>query len=443
MNYIFSLIITLGILVTIHEWGHYIVARLCGVKVLRFSIGFGKPFLSKFNSSGTEFAIAPIPLGGYVKMLDERETEVPEHEKHLSFNAQPLWQRAAIVAAGPLINLLFAALIFVFLFTRGVEYQPVVFAEPERGTPAYQANIHSQMALLEIDGKPVKDWQDVMYELARHAGAQATVDLKVSHANAIKNLELNVDGLFVDPSKDPRDQLGLMPWYPAVVGQVMDGSAAKGAGFLAQDKVVSVDGEAIDGWMQWVDVVRNNPERQISVKVERGSDTKVLQLTPQKRQEAGYTFGQAGLMLDGGALSHFIPNQVFDLPLFSAIGASVYEVKRSLGLQLSLLKKMVVGQISAKHLGGPVAIAQGAEQSMSMGLQSFLQFLAGFSIMLGLMNLLPIPVLDGGHLLFMGFEAITGKPPSEKWQGRLTAIGLALLLSIMVFAIFNDVMRVL
>lgn len=451
MSYLFALVITLGILVTIHEWGHYIVARLCGVKVLRFSVGFGKPFLSRYNKQGTEFALAPIPLGGYVKMLDEREVEVPEHEKHLSFNAQPLWQRAAIVAAGPLINLLFAALVFIFLFNRGMEYQPIVFAEPDKGTPAYHAQIKSQMTLLSIDGKPVKDWQDVMYELAKFAGESASVELSVNDDGKLRALSLDVNDLFVEPEVDPRRQLGLLPWYPAVIGMVMENSSAELAGFQVQDKIISYtqastfDGteQAIDGWMHWVDIIRSHPERQLNVKLLRGTETKVLQITPQKRVANGQTFGQAGLGLDVNALSEFVPNQILQLSFIKSIGQGFYEVKRSLVLQLSLLRKMIVGKISPKHLGGPVTIAQGAEQSISLGLQSFLQFLAGFSIMLGLMNLLPIPVLDGGHLLFMAYEAITGKLPSEIWHGRLTVIGLVLLLSIMVFAIFNDLMRVL
>ncbi len=445
MMMLLGFVATILILVTVHEFGHFLAARACGVKVLRFSVGFGKPFYSFYDRKGTEFALAPIPLGGYVKMLDTREAQVSPELLPVSFNHQPLWQRAIIVAAGPLINLLLAVVLYFALFTSGYQYQPAVIGDAIAESPA-AGQVESGWELVSLNDRRVLGWSDAFKAMSFEAGSGAkTLDMRfIDASGADQQASFTLSDIFVDPQDNPFQRLGLLPkqvQLPAVIGDVVDGYPASLAGLKAGDRIVAIDGESISYWQEMTEIVRANPERELNLRVERGSNELEIRLTPRTVENDGIRIGQMGASLDSDVMASYYQPQTLKLGLVDGLIQGVSKTSEMVQIQLVMLGKLVTGQLSTDHIGGPISIAKTAGSSVDAGLQSFVLFLAAFSVMLGVLNLLPIPVLDGGHLLLMAAEWVRGKPLSDQWQARLTQFGLLLVLFLTFFAISKDLMN--
>ena len=455
---ILALIVTLGILVTIHEFGHFWVARRCGVKVLRFSIGFGKAVKTWVGRDGTEYVIAPIPLGGYVKMLGQEDASVadegniPENQKHLSFSSKPLWQRMAIVAAGPAANFLLA--IFVFWFVNvlyGLTGTAPVLANVVNDSSAYRAGLRAGDELVAIDGVETTIWTQVTMQLLARLGE--TGELKISAipagASAAREYIIPLQSWESDNAEpNPLSSLGFVQYeIPPVIEGVVDGGAAEAAGLQAGDRILAAGDDSISDWVQWVQLVRENPQVPILVLVQRGNEEVTLSLTPElSAAEDGSPIGRIGAYVQEFDLYASLPEgrvREVNYNVLTAIVPAVQETWEKSVFVLDSMKKMVVGLISVKNISGPITIAQVAGETASYGLEVYLGFLAVLSISLGVLNLLPIPVLDGGHLLYYAIEAIIRRPVPEKVQAMGLQLGLLLISGIMVLAIYNDVSRLL
>jgi len=455
---VLALIVTLGILVTFHEFGHFWVARRCGVKVLRFSIGFGKPFKSWYGKDGTEYAIAPIPLGGYVRMLGQDDLravhgdDISEEDRAQAFNFKPLWQRFAIVAAGPLANFLLAIVVFwlinVMYGQRGVA--PVI-AEVMPDSPAYVAGLRAGDEIVAIDGVDTNIWQQVTMQLLQRLGE--TGELHISAVPAQSNLPRdysialqNWQSRTTEP--DPLGSLGLIQYrIPPVIDGVVAGGAAEQAGLQAGDRVVSANGTEITSWMQWVQMVRDHPELEMMVVVQRAGQSLDLAIQPGASVDRdGQRIGSIGAWVQPYDLRASLPPEMrreINYNVLSAVAPAVRETWDKSVFVLDSIKKMVIGLISVKNINGPITIAQVAGETASYGLEVYLGFLAILSISLGVLNLLPIPMLDGGHLLYYTIEAIIRRPVPEKVQAMGLQLGLLIIGGIMILAIYNDVSRLL
>ncbi len=440
-------LITLGILVTIHEWGHFYVARRCGVKVLRFSVGFGKPLVSWRDKHNTEYVIAAIPLGGYVKMLDERETEVPADQLHLSFNRKPVWQRIAIVAAGPLVNLIFAVFAYWVMYGYGVSsVAPVVGAVTE-GKPVAAVSIPVPGEIVSVDGYKTATWDDVNLRLASRVGESGSIhlQLRADDASLVESFIIPISSWAVDVDKEsPVSALGLVPWrphQPAVVAELVEEGRALQAGLQRGDEIFSVDGEVIADWISFVREVQARPEQVLNLVVLRGEQRLNIELRPEgKLDEKGQAYGFVGI----GPKPVDWPEKykrTVQYDLFNAIGKAFEKSWQMIVLTLESIWKMIEGVISVKNLSGPITIAKVAGAQASAGFEYYIGFLAYLSISLGVLNLLPIPVLDGGHLLYYFTELVTGRPVSERIQLIGLKFGMAILFSLMFLALFNDFMR--
>ncbi|MBS98211.1 MAG: sigma E protease regulator RseP [Oceanospirillaceae bacterium] len=440
-------IVTLGILVTIHEWGHFWVARRCGVKVLRFSVGFGKPIWMRKGRDGTEYAVAAIPLGGYVRMLDEREGDVPESQRHLAFNNKPVLQRMAIVAAGPVVNLLFAVLAYWFLFVYGVTAVVPVVGEVRSGSPAQKAGLEAGVELLEIDGHSVQSWDEVNLRLAARVGESGSLELLAGEPSrgVAQRYTAKLDDWSVDLEKEsPISALGIIPFrpdLPAEIGMLDPDGAAARSGLQVGDRVLAVNGEPIRNWIDFVEHVRAAPGETLELSVDRAAETLSLALMPGERvDEQGQVYGYIGA---GVKAVDWPPEMLRDLrhgPL-EALWIGVQKTGQMIGLTLDSIGKMIAGAISVKNLSGPITIAKVAGASAASGLESFISFLAYLSISLGVLNLLPIPMLDGGHLMYQLVELVRGRPVSERVQMLGLRLGMAMLMSLMALAILNDIAR--
>jgi len=451
--------VLLGVIIAVHEWGHFFVARRCGVQVLRFSIGFGRPLWSRLGQDGTEYVVAAIPLGGYVKMLDEREAPVPADQLHRAFNRKPVAQRFAIVAAGPLVNLLFAVLLCWLLFVAGTQQLAPVIGSVAKSSVAERAGLVAGDEVLAIDGVAVRSWEDVPLRLAARVGESGDILFRVRAASGEREVALPVDA-FMHGREDgsPSAEIGIAPWFPSVppvVGRVVEridsdaGSVpgpAAGAGLRPGDRILRVDGLAVSDWSDWVDAVRASPAIPLQVDIERDGATQTVALTPVAMTRDGVTIGAVGLVMQTLRWPEDWPREyVREIrygPLESVPRAVAETWERSV-LTLESIGKMVSGMMSVQSVGGPISIAKGAGATASLGPEVFLGFMAFLSISIGLLNLLPIPVLDGGHLVFYAIEAVRGRPLPERVQLVALNIGVALLLALMSLAIFNDVMRVL
>lgn len=453
-----ALVVTLGILVTIHEFGHFWVARKCGVKVLRFSIGFGKAVKTWYGKDGTEYVIAPIPLGGYVKMLGQEDTRadagssVAEEERHMAFNFKPLWQRFAIVAAGPLANFLLAILVFwsinVFYGQRGVA--PVI-ANVAESSAAWEAGLRAGDEIVAVDGVETEIWQQVAMQLLNRMGETGTLEITAIPEGQSAPVDYPIpvqSWLSRTTEPDPLGSLGIVQYEiePVIDTVVPDGPAAV-AGLMPGDRVVETDGISVRSWAQWVEMVRQSPELSLDVVVQRGMDRVALSIVPQVTELAdGERIGTigAGVQIQDlyGSLPPEMRREVSFNPI-SAIGPALQETWDKSVFVLDSIKKMVVGLISVKNINGPITIAQVAGETASYGLEVYLGFLAILSISLGVLNLLPIPVLDGGHLLYYTIEAIIRRPVPERVQAMGLQLGLLIIGSIMILAVYNDVSRLL
>lgn len=441
---VLALIVTLGILVTVHEFGHFWVARRCGVKVLRFSVGFGKPFFMWRDRQGTEFAIAAIPLGGYVRMLDSREAPVSEAERAQTFDAQTPGRRIAIAAAGPMANFLFALLAYWLLNVIGYTVVAPRVGPVVEGTPASQMGLESGMEILAIDGRTTASWRDVGMRLIELAGHEGPVSLQVrdDHGERVLSTELERWMVGVD-EPDPLHLFGIEPWrpaVPAVLGTVVAGGRAHEAGLQAGDRILAVDDRPVTEWRDLVTLIREAAEKPLWFSIQRGDAQLRVSVTPAGRDEDGILVGHLGVaVLAPDWPADMLRTQRLD-PL-SAVPAAMAQVWADTRLTLVAIHKMLTGLLSVKNLSGPITIAQVAESSVSSGFEDFIRFLAYLSISLGVLNLLPVPVLDGGHILFYSLEALRGRPLSERAQAFGIRLGMAMILSLMVIALYNDLMR--
>lgn len=447
LQIILAAIIVLGPLIAIHEFGHFWVARRLGVKVLTFSIGFG-PALAKWRGKdGVEYQIAAVPLGGYVRMADEREGEVPAEDIPKAFNRQPVWARMAIVAAGPLINLAFAVLLFWVLFLQSAETLKTVVGTVKPNTPAMSAGLQVGDQIVAVDGKPTSDWEAVSYALVDRAGETGTVSLLVQSPNATVERQLNIAIThYLNSSQDPLLALGFTPYQPLfkpVIGEVVASGAAATQGLQSGDTIVMANNMPIATWQDFVEVVRTHPDTAFKAQVERNKQLVDLTLTPRlERDQFGNKEGKLGIGLQQQEIK--IPPQYIQQRQYNPLTAFVKACQKTYNLiemTISSLGKMLMGLIGLDNLSGPITIAKVAGHTAEMGWQPMLGFMALLSVSLGVLNLLPIPVLDGGHLVYYAIEGIMGRPLSEQIQQVGLKVGVAIMGSLMLLAIFNDLSR--
>ena len=444
-----AFLIAIGVLVTIHEFGHYWVARRLGVKVLRFSIGFGKPlWMKRFGKDGTELSLATIPLGGYVKMLDEHEGEVAKEELHRAFNRQPLSTRFAIVAAGPIFNFLFAILAYWTMYMSGVPGIRPLVGEVEPSSYAMQAGFRPGDEINSVGGENTPTWESAAMSLLDVALGQGQAEVVVTDEQGAER-RLWIDFSSAQDILEKGSVLsnaGLTPWrpsVPAIIERLVKNGAGERAGLQANDRIISSDGTAIEDWNHWVDYVRERPETTISLEVERDGRRILLQLTPDQVMDDGKAVGRIGAYVRRPDNSDNDMRVVVRYGAFEAIGAALSKTWEITSLTLRTLWKMLLGQASIENLSGPISIAQYAGYSATIGLATFLGFLAVVSVSLGVLNLLPIPILDGGHLLYYGIELFKGSPLSEAAQLAGQRIGIAMLVGLMMLAFYNDLARLL
>jgi len=444
-----ALIVTLGVLITVHEFGHFWVARRLGVKVLKFSIGFGRPLWLRRGQDGTEYVIAALPLGGYVKMLDEREGDVPAAELPRAFNHKPVGSRIAIVLAGPLCNFLFAILAYSLMFMAGVPGTKPLLDTPAPRSLAEAGGFQKGDLILAVDGKPTPTLSAVMLALVDRAMAGETIQVQVQDADDQTRVRVLDLGDAVDLSGEAMvfDRVGLTPWrptLPAVIGQVVRDGAAERAGLRPGDRVVVAAGEPVADWQQWRGIIERHPSQPFSVRIERDGAEQTLELIPDSREAGqGQRVGFIGAVAD---MPEDLAQQlrvVVRYAPFEAVGQAIGKTWDMSLLTLRMLGRMLVGKASLENLSGPLTIAQFAGQAASAGLMAFLSLLALVSVSLGVLNLLPVPVLDGGHLLYYLIELIKGSPLSDTVQSLGQRIGIVVLLLLMGLALFNDFSRLL
>ncbi len=443
---IIGTLVALGVLVTFHEYGHFWVARRCGVKVLRFSVGFGRPLVRWHDRQGTEFVIAAIPLGGYVKMLDEREGDVPPALLNQTFNRKSVKQRFAIVSAGPLANFLLALVFFWALAMLGTEQIRPVIGAVEAGSLAERAGLMAGHEIVEVNGKSTSGWSEVNLQLIRRLGESGSLELLVRDSDSSQSqrlqLELN-DWLKGAEEPDPIGSLGIRPWRPEiapVVAQLDPQGPAQAAGVRLGDRLLSLDGEALNEWQDVIDRVKPLYGQAVQLEIERDGQRLELPLTLAERGEDGSRRGYLGAGVAAGEW----PAEMLRNVSYGPLEAVVEGLRRTWTmsvLTLDSLKKMLFGELSVKNLSGPITIAKVAGASAQSGVGDFLNFLAYLSISLGVLNLLPIPVLDGGHLLFYLVEWVRGRPLSDRVQGWGVQIGISLVVGVMLLALVNDLGR--
>jgi regulator of sigma E protease len=476
---VIAMLVTLGILVTFHEYGHFWVARKCGVKVEKFSIGFGKPLLrwrgkkkvfestseslentavaeaSEANEEGTEFVIAALPLGGYVKMLGEQDNEVPENQKQFAFNHKTLSQRTAIVAAGPAANFLLAIFLYWLMFMNGVsDFAPIV-GNLESSSPAAIAGMEYGDEIIAVDNKETRTWQEVRRQLLDRLGESGELQMTLLKAESTQTQEITIplqSWLLGATEPDVVSSLGMTPVFmdiPPRIGQLLDDGRALEAGFEEGDLVLSADEQAVITWEKWIGVIRENPEKDLNVSVDRRGQIIDLILRPGIRMDEnnnpelddqGRTQGYMGAGVELPVLAEDMIRDIQFSPV-AALGEAVSETWGNSIFVLVAIKKMIIGLMSVNNISGPITIAKIAGDSASDGLEYFIGFLAILSISLGVMNLLPIPVLDGGHLFYYAIEAVTRKPLPEYVQEMGMRFGLLIIAGIMIIAFYNDINR--
>ncbi|WP_305464708.1 sigma E protease regulator RseP [Photobacterium leiognathi] len=441
-----AFLVALGILIAVHEFGHFWVARRCGVYVERFSIGFGKSLWRRVGKEGTEYTLAMIPLGGYVKMLDERVEEVPAEKRHMAFNNKKLWQRSAIVAAGPLANFLFAIFAYWVVYLIGVPALKPVIGEVAPQSIAAQAGITPGMELKSVSGIETSDWESANMAMVSHIGDKTMqITATEPNSNVVVTRTLDLSHWSYDPeSQQVLNTLGIMPYRPEItlnVAQLVDNSAAVDAGFKLNDKIVAIDKKPVTEWQQFVDAVRTHPDQQLSVEVLRDGQPVMLSLVPHSKVEPdGSKIGYVGLApsIEPWPESYKINLQFGPL---EAVVKATEKTKQLVTLTFDMVTKLFTGDVAIKNLSGPISIAKGAGMTADFGLVYFLGFLALISVNLGIVNLLPLPVLDGGHLMFFAIEAVTRRPVSERIQDIGYRVGSAILVALMAVALFNDFTR--
>ncbi len=443
---LFYFVLALLLLIIVHELGHFLVARCCGVKVLRFSFGFGKVLALWKDKRGTEYALSLVPLGGYIKMLDESEGEVPESERHLAFNNKPIWARIAIVLAGPLFNLLFAFVALWLVLVIGIKSLAPMIEDVKPGSIAAQAGLMAKQEIVSIDGRPIASWRDFQYALMPHFGANEPLVMivKMQVDGRKKQLILPLANWQLDAKNpDVLSSLGIVPFVPTVppvVGEVMRESPALSAGLQTGDVITSIDGQDIKDWLVLVDYVRQRPNQRIMLSLTRHGTPEAVVIHTASEMNNGRLEGFLGVRSQRINLPpHWLRLQR-ETPL-RAIGTAF---KQTIGLTettFALIGRLVMGRLPIQSISGPVGIAQGAGESARSGLPYYLSFLALVSISLGVLNLLPIPMLDGGHLLYYLIELVRRRPLSDELKSAGIYLGLVLLVTLMIIALKNDISR--
>jgi regulator of sigma E protease len=441
-------VVAIGVLVTVHEFGHYWVARRLGVKVLRFSIGFGRP-LWRFRGGedDTEYVIAAVPLGGYVKMLDESEGEVPPEEAHRAFNRQPMAIRFAVVLAGPVFNFLFAVLAYWVMFLVGVSGLRPLVGEVTPDSVAAAAGFRQGQEIVQVADRDTRSWGSVIQSVIGASLNQEAINVQVTETSRGKRtLRLDLSGVRVDDLTQGQffSRLGISPLRPSIpprIGEVQPGSPAEASGLLPGDLVVDADGIPVKDWEAWVKFVRARPGEDIRVTVDRDGTRLELELRPAAETAENGVIGRIGAAVDApdANLARFYSTERY--PPGEALGRALDKTREVTLLTLHLLWKMVALEVSVKNLSGPISIAQYAGASAQVGVAQFLEFLAIVSISLGILNLLPIPLLDGGHLMYYLIELVQGRPVSEEVQFIGQRLGIAMLVCLMGLAFYNDLAR--
>lgn len=443
---ILSFVFAIGILVVVHEYGHFWVAKKLGVKVLRFSVGFGRPLWSrKFGKDETELVIAAIPLGGYVKMLDENEGAVPDNEKERAFNRKPLPVRVAVVVAGPLFNFIFAIIAYALVFSSGVNDLEPVIHDVRNGSIAESAGIRAGDRIVEIDGNQVRGWYEHRIHLMRRAMSQSVVSMKIisaSGAEQVHELDLSRTELNRIKGNILGDIIGVYPFrrsIPPLIGEVLDGPASK-SGMKKGDLVLSVNGEQVDNWSSLVRMIAGNAGKEMIFVVVNNNIRRKLTITPDTAEIEGRPVGRINVKV---SVPEIPKDRVIELKysVMHSLGAAGQQTWDMSMLTLQMLYKMMTLEVSTKNISGPITIAEYAGKSAKVGLDSFIMFLAVVSISLGVLNLLPVPILDGGHLLYYAAEAIKGSPVSENTMLVGQQIGILLLAGLMILAFYNDLLR--
>lgn len=446
-----SFVVALGLLITAHEYGHFYVARRCGVKVERFSIGFGKAIWRKVGKDGTEYVLAMIPLGGYVKMLDERVEDVPDELKDQAFNRKTVWQRIAIVAAGPIANFIFAIVALYFMYLIGVPSLKPVITSTISGTAAAQIQVTEPMQVTAISGQTVRNWEEVNLALVGHIGDDS-LTISLAPLNDLQGLELNSRTYTLDtrqwrfdPEKEsPITTLGLDIYRPEIepkIASISQGSAAEKSELKVGDILVAVNNKNYTDWQAFVDIIQHSANVPVNLTVRRGGELFNVSVTPSSvKNTEGQDIGILGVSPTQAQWPDNMRLQLEYGPIdsFSIAADKTWQL---VAVSFKMIGKLFTGDVSVKNLSGPISIAQGAGNSANYGLVYFLGFLALISVNLGIINLLPLPVLDGGHLLYYFIEVITGKPVPEKVQEIGFRFGAALLLMLMSVALFNDFAR--
>lgn len=449
---IINFILVLSLLIAIHEYGHFWVARRCGVKVIRFSIGFGRALWTHTGKvDGTEYVLAAIPLGGYVKMLDEREGEVAPEELGRAFNRQSLAKRFAIVSAGPIANLLFAVFAYWLMFINGVPGLKPLVGDIEPATPAAVAELHTGDQITSVAGTTTPTWQAVIEAILPRAILGEKVNLQLLRDEQTFEKSLDFSGLNAEDVKAENlaKSIGLQPFRPKirpVIDRVVEGSAAEKAGILHGDEIIAIEGETIESWQAFVKLIQQSAGRQVTIDLRRDGGVLQLKVTPTSVTEDGVD--REGKPVGKIGVSLLIDRELFDKyraewrygPI-DAIGAAVQKSWEIGTLTLKMIREMIMGRASVENLSGPITIARYAKTSADAGLSQLLGFIAVISISLGVLNLLPIPVLDGGHLFFFLIEWVKGSPLSEKVEIIGQQVGMVLLLLLMSIAIYNDLVR--
>ena len=444
---IFYTFIALGVLVSFHEFGHFWVARRCGVKVERFSIGFGTPLLTWRDRHGTEFILALLPLGGYVKMVDEREGTVEPEDLQYSFNRKSVWQRMAIVSAGPIANFLLAAVAFWWVFLAGEKGLAPVVGTVEENSLAANAGFEVGMEITAVDGVPTDTWNAVSRQLFNYIGSTGEVPFTVVYANSTLSAQLSVsvDSWLRDAQEpSPLRDLGISPPFELDslnLASVFEDGAGYEAGLRAGDQLLAINNQTIEHVGEFVNEIASSAGIAVVLDVQRDTELLTIRAIPRLIEREGREVGQLGVQL---ASTGKYPDELMrdvKYNIFTAIPRSIQETANTSIFVLKSIGKLVVGDLSPKNLSGPITIARVAGDSARTGIDNFIRFVAILSIMLGVMNLLPVPVLDGGHLMYYFIEVIKGSPVSEQIQIVGYKVGFVMLIGLMVFATYNDITR--
>ncbi|MBT6076773.1 MAG: RIP metalloprotease RseP [Oceanospirillaceae bacterium] len=463
---ILTTLFALAVLVSIHEAGHFFVARWSGVKVLRFSVGFGRPIFQRIGQDGTEYVLAWLPLGGYVRMLDTRNDDVPKHEMAAAFDQQKVWVRIAIVAAGPIVNLVFAALLYAVVQMAGTTQLIPVIGPVLVDSPAQTAGLTPVQQIISIDGQATRSWEAVNLALAKRIGAtghievalqpldsavlqqqavQANTSDKLPLLGPVVSYSVPVNRWLADAVQtSPISQLGIQPWrpnVPIVIDRVIEGGAAQRAGLLVGDKIIAFNQRSMAGFNEFVAYVQSHPDASVLVALERRGELLILPLTLHSDvDQTGGLIGKIGVGVASISWPYSIQYQQ-QLGLLEGLIDGSQKTLEMVSLTLSFLGRMVQGVVSTEHLSGPISIAKVAAASAATGLITYISFMAYLSVSLGVLNLLPVPMLDGGHLLYYFIELVTGRKVPDRIQAVGLRIGMALVFSVTIIAIANDLMR--